>query len=258
LARQHDHVPSLALRALAHLGSGDAPAAEDDLTHAILLAPDHTRLFFMRSRVRQARQDVVGARRDFEEGLQRKPADELSWIARGIARLPTDPEGALNDFDAALAINPWSREAAQNKAHVLSERLSKPPEAIATLDPIVDRFPDYVIARIGRGVLLARLGRRDESRRDAAESLRRDPRGLIAYQAACIHALNARTHPADAAEAVALLHRALRDGFGSDLLTRDPDLAALQDDPGSGLVRTPPASGGAKIVAVGSWQFDSS
>ncbi len=247
LASHGNHVPSLALRALAHLGQGDAPAADADLTRAILLAPDHTRLYFMRARVRQARHDAVGARRDFEEGLKREPADELSWIARGIARLTTDPAGALADFDAALRLNPWSREAAQNKAHVLAERLGRPAEAVTTLDLIVERFPDYVIARIGRGVLLARQGKRDEARRDADESLRRDPRGLVAYQAACIHALNSREHPADAAEAIALLHRALRDGFGSELLANDPDLATVRETPAFQTlvnVAPPPAGSG--------------
>ena len=28
--------------------------------------------------------DAEGARRDFEEGLRREPADELSWLARGL------------------------------------------------------------------------------------------------------------------------------------------------------------------------------
>ena len=37
---------------------------------------------------------------DRAEGLRRQPADELSWVSRGLARLPGDPKGALADFVA--------------------------------------------------------------------------------------------------------------------------------------------------------------
>jgi eukaryotic-like serine/threonine-protein kinase len=226
-----DFAPAHFLRALARLGLKDFRGADEDLTRALELDPGHTRLYFTRSRVRALTGDRDGARRDFAEGLRREPADELSWTARGEARLGTDPRAALADFDAALRLNPWSRNAAQNKAHVLAEKLGRTGEAVAVLDRLVERYPDFVPARAGRGVLLARLGQRERALQDAGEALRRDTGALNLYQAACVYALTSRQEPGDRLEAFRLLARALKTGFGADLLETDPDLASLRHLP---------------------------
>ena len=44
------------------------------------------------------------------------------------------------------------------------------------LDRAVELYPDYAPARAGRGVLLARAGRRAEAVRDAEDALLRDTR----------------------------------------------------------------------------------
>ena len=44
------------------------------------------------------------------------PDDELSWVVRGLARLHSDPLGALTDFDAALA-------AGREKGHLTQDEL---------------------------------------------------------------------------------------------------------------------------------------
>lgn len=227
LAARPGFAAALTVRALARLARKNLLGAEADATEA-LRASEHTRLYFIRARIRQQANDAAGADADRAEGLRREPADELSWIARGVARLPGDPTAALADFDKALALNPWSRSAAQNKAHVLAEHLHQPEAASAVLAPVVQRYPDYTEARIGRAVLLARLGRRTLALADAAEALRRDTRPLVQYQAGCVHALTARQEPADQAEAFRLLYRALRGGFGADLLARDDDLKSLR------------------------------
>ncbi len=230
LSQRPKETAALALRSLARIGQKDYAAAENDLSRAIELTPSHTRLYFMRSRVRGMKGDDSGAAADLALGLKLQPTDEVSWISRGMARLAKEPEKALADFEEALELNPWSREASQNKAHVLSERLGRTAEAIAALDPIVERFPDFVLARIGRGVLLAREGKRDLARQDAKESLSRDQRPLVLYQAACIHALNARQEPADGVEALALLQKVVREGFGAEWIEKDADLSSLRED----------------------------
>jgi eukaryotic-like serine/threonine-protein kinase len=230
-------VPALVFRALARLATKDLAGAEADLTAALESKTDHTRIFFQRARVRQAAGDAEGARRDFEEGLKREPSDELSWVARGLARLPRDPNAALADFDAALKLNPSSRSAAQNKAHVLAEHLNRPDDAVAVLNPLVRRYPDFVEARIGRGVLHARLGRRKVAHEDAAESLSRDTRPLILYQGGCVYSLTSRQEADDRREAVRLLTAALRGGFGVNVLETDPDLAPLRGEREYGRLR---------------------
>jgi serine/threonine protein kinase/predicted Zn-dependent protease len=218
-------------RAQARLGLGDAAGALADLDRAQALDPSHTRVHFMRSRIHARIGDREAARRDLELGLASTPGDELSWIARGIARMARDPEGAIADFDQALQRNPSSRSAMQNKASVLSDRLDRTEEAVAVLDRLIALHPEYVPAQAGRGVLLARLGRREAAIADATVALRLSDEPFTRYQVAGIFALTSTTHPEDRSEALRLLASALRDKEGLTLLPTDPDLKPIREDP---------------------------
>jgi hypothetical protein len=88
-----------------------------------------------------------------------------------------------------------------------------------------------VPARLGRGVLLARLGRRADAHADAAFCLARDRSPATFYQCANIYALTSPQEPGDRARALPLLFAALCFGFGNDVVDRDPDLDPLRRDP---------------------------
>jgi tetratricopeptide (TPR) repeat protein len=216
-------------RALARLGRKDFEGAIADLTSALDREATETRIYFIRARARALSGDSAGSERDFAEGLRREPMDEESWVARGLARLPGDPKGALADFEEALRLDPRSRSALQNKAAVLAEPLGRAGEAVAVLDRAVDLYPDYVPARVGRGVLLARLGRREAAHRDAEESRKRDSTGETAYRVACIYALTSVAHPGDRVRALRMLATALgQEPAWLDVARTDPDLDALR------------------------------
>ena len=151
--------------------------------------------------------------------------------ARGLARQPRDPKGALADYQSALKINPRYRAALQNKANVLAEVLNQTDLACATLDQLLLLYPNSVPARTGRGVLHARLGHREAAHADAQESLRQDSKPFNVYQAAGIYALTSRQNPGDRKEAFRLLGSALNQGFGLDLIDRDRDLDPIRDEP---------------------------
>jgi serine/threonine protein kinase/Flp pilus assembly protein TadD len=226
-----DYLPAYIDRALAKLDQKEYKGAEADLTHALDAGAPATRLLFLRARIRQLAGDVKGANADRAEALRHRPDDELGWIARGVARLAQQPAGALADFEEALMINPASRDALQDKAHVLSERLGRLDEAVKTLDRALELYPEDVDARAGRGVLLARLGRRDAALRDAEEVLRLDDRPFTLYQVAGIYAQTSRRQVGDRREALSLLAKALRGGTGLDLLDGDPDLDPVRRTP---------------------------
>ncbi|HVK10699.1 MAG TPA: protein kinase, partial [Gemmataceae bacterium] len=227
LARDANDPGALVLRGLARFRAGDLPAADADLTRALDYPRGPTRAWFLRARVRAARGDAAAAAVDTAAGLKAEPTDAIDFAARGDARLDAhDVPGALADYDAALRLHPGLRDAAQSKAHALSEHQNKPAEAVAVLDGLVETDPDYTEARVGRGVLLARLGKREAAHADAAESVRRDGRPLVAYQAGCVYALTG-----DADRAFPLLEKALRGGFGAEHIETDPDLGRLKADP---------------------------
>jgi eukaryotic-like serine/threonine-protein kinase len=104
-------------------------------------------------------------------------------------------------------------------------------EAMAALDKIVQLYPGYVRARIGRAVVLARQGKRTEAHADVRESLARDRSAVTLYQAANVFALTSRQTPADAERVVPLLAAALWAGFGLDLVDRDSDMDPVRDRP---------------------------
>jgi serine/threonine protein kinase len=217
-------------RAAAKDALYDPKGAEADFTAALETGAAPVRTWFLRADVRRRLGREKEADADRERGLKEKPADELSWVGRAEMRLGSDPAGAMADIEEALKLNPFSKFALQTKAYLLSEPLKKPDEAIATLDRAVSFHPDYAPLRAGRGVLLARLQRRDEAHRDARDALRRDTRPPNLYQVGCIYALTAAKHPEDRVEANRLLWDALRTGFGMDIVDGDTDLDALRKD----------------------------
>jgi serine/threonine protein kinase/tetratricopeptide (TPR) repeat protein len=231
--------PDLAMayvdRALARLGLKDFQGAVDDLTLSLKSKDAPTRALFLRARARAGFGDKEGAARDRAEGLRREPSDPVSWVVRGLARLPADPRGALADYDAALAQNPRYFDALQNKANVLAEHLGRTEEAVRVLDIALEHHPGHVKALAGRGVLLARLGRRDSAVRDAQAAMAVDDDALTVYQSACVHALTSRREPADRAGALRLLAEAVRKDRSLLAVARqDPDLDPLRGQAGFG------------------------
>lgn len=217
-------------RALARLGQDDPVGAIADLTTALDRGATETRVYFIRARARARSGDTAGAERDRAEGLRRTPADPEGWVARGLARLPGDPKQALADFEEALKLDPRSRPALQDKASVLSERFGRAAEAVAALDRAVALYPDFVPARVGRGVL---LGRREAAHRDAEESRKRDPSADTTYRVACIYALTAKDRPGDRVLALRTLAAALgQRAAWLDAARTDADLDTLRGHAG--------------------------
>jgi tetratricopeptide (TPR) repeat protein len=202
----------------------------EDLTAALKLGAPATQVYFLRSQLRESAGDRDGAKRDLRECLRSKPSGEVAWLARGYARIATDLSGALADFDEALKLNPRSLVGLQNKAHVLG-RLGRNEEAVRVLDRAVELYPDFVHARSGRGVYLARLGQREAAHKDAEISLDKDRQPLTTYQVAGIYALTSRTNRDDRREALRLLSSALLKDFGLlNLLEIDKDLDPIRKD----------------------------
>jgi serine/threonine protein kinase/Tfp pilus assembly protein PilF len=217
--------------ALANLTPPDNDAALRDLEQAQARGAPRGRVLLMQAKVNERLGKRAAAYALRLEGLKDTPRDEAGWLARGIVHLHVKPEVALNDFAQALRLNPHSLAGLQNTAHVLAEGLGKPDEAIAVLDQVVRDHPDYAPAWAGRGVLLARQGKRAAAQRDAKEAILRDPRPATYYQVACVYALTSRNEPEDRDQALHWLRRALRDGYGLELIDGDRDLDPLRDVP---------------------------
>ena len=218
-------------RGMASSKLGDHVKAENDLTQALELGAPETRIHFLRAAERRASGDRRGAELDQAEGLKREPTDAQSWISRGIARLETNPDVALTDFQAALKIEPNLLEAMHYCSYVLCGLPGRDAAAIQMLDRIITVYPSFAMAWSGRGVQHAVMGKRDEALRDAREAVWRDTSPAILYQVAGIYATTSKTHPEDRIEAYRYLSAALRAGFGFELLDIDHELDAIRGQP---------------------------
>jgi tetratricopeptide (TPR) repeat protein len=239
IALRPDMVEAYVNRAVARMGVGDFAGAVADLDRALEHPRAPVQALFRRAAARERLGDREGAARDRAEGLRRRPDDEVSWIFRGLARLKDNPEGALSDFEAALAINPRSKSALENKALVLAEHLGRPEDAIRVYDTTLLHHPDDAKAVGPRGVYHARLGRREAALADARIALALGDQAPTAqeqaftiYQVAGIYALTSRQQPEDRREAIRLLAIALRkDGSWLRVLPDDHDFDPIRDRP---------------------------
>ena len=216
------------LRAGALAQLGNHREAERGYTDALDCPDCPPRVYLYRATERDAQRDEAGARADRAEAERREPTDALGWVARA-ENADADPPLALRYVDRALELSPLDVNALQLKAHLLSERLDRPADALKVLDRALEHHPENVPCLAGRAVSRARGKDRGGAVADAQAALRLSAGGLTLYQAACVYALTSRVEPADRFKAMELLHAALKAGFGKEHLADDPDLDPLRE-----------------------------
>ncbi|HEV3383519.1 MAG TPA: serine/threonine-protein kinase [Gemmata sp.] len=227
-------IVALLNRGIARLEQCRYQEAVEDFSAVLLDHKAPTRVYFLRSRARLSAGDWIGAEADRIEGMSREPRDPVSWAARGCWRMEKEPRKALEDYDAALKIDPTLRDALLNKAIILADYLHREAEAIPVLDQLLELYPDHVESRASRGVYLARLGRAAEAKRDAGDTLALESNAYRKYQIAGLYAQLARHDPSGPyrAEALRFLALAFRGGFENmKLLKEDSDLDPVRNDP---------------------------
>lgn len=217
-------------RALSYRALRKFPAAIDDLTKAIELGTPQTRAYFLRSDLRKLIGDAVGAEADRQIGLKLIPTDEQSWISRGYAKLNTNPEAALEDYQEALELNPSSRSALLKMVNVLADHLSQPDEAIELVNQMLTSNEQDTDALASRAILQARMNQRDAALADVQRLLQLSRSPQMLFQAACALSLTSRSEESDAAKALTLLSQAVQ--VAPVWFVRahtDPDLEPLRE-----------------------------
>jgi serine/threonine protein kinase/predicted Zn-dependent protease len=224
---------ALVRRADARLDLRNLTGTLEDLTEATRRDDAPTRIWFRRYEVLTRLGRHAEAKNDLGEGLRREPNDEWSWTARSYYRInANDLDGALQDCDKALALNPRYCEALQNKAYVLGERQGKLEEANAVLRKMIDYYPDYLAAHMGLGVNLARQGHAAEAAEEAQFVLSLDRSAYFLYKVGSLYAVLAGTDPNAKEQAFQLLGHALRKGYDKpEEFATDPDLNPIRSDP---------------------------
>jgi tetratricopeptide (TPR) repeat protein len=208
LDAQPDRLEALDLRGLIRFGGGRPAEALVDFEAAAGAAPGRA-ISWVRL---GAAQGALGRHGDalasFDRAIAIDAADPGVWINRGVALAALGrPDAALDSHDRALALAPDAPEGLLNRAKALAA-LDRPEAALATLDHLIGLklipAPTLAQAHDARGILLARLGRREiaiEAHRQAVtlapaapelhhnlglalSQLRRDEAALAAYDRA--------------------------------------------------------------------------
>lgn len=220
-------------RAFTRKQRGKHRDAIDDLTTEIQLPQGHK---FIALVVRADLLDLLGepdrANADRAEVDSMTPTTSLEYVARGSRWLPGQPHKALADFDRALELNPMSYPAMQNKAHVYADILDEPELALGAMKKLLVHYAGMNKARAGHAVLLARLGKRQEAHAEAETALMLGSDPEVTYQAACVYAITAASHPEDRDRSLALFRACLRDGYRKFAYIRtDRDMANVLQHP---------------------------
>jgi len=200
-----------------------------DLDVALQSKAVPSRIWFVRARVRKSLGDLPGSQRDLQQGFAIEPGDALSWVARGYARLPDEPQAALADFIKGEACNPRCMDAYNNQAYVYAVKLKQPLEAIAALDRLLVHFPENQRALGYRAILKARAGKSKEAIEEARELVKCNPPPEHLYRAACALALASDGKAEVKTESLRLLAVALQRGWGYELIATDKDLDPIRD-----------------------------
>ncbi len=231
LRRRPNLAGGLLARSIVHKHLGNLPAALDDLNTLIAMGQRTSHALLLRSDVNRELGNESQADEDLRMALRTQPTTAEGWIARGTAQVSSEPIAALADFETALVWQPSSFVALQNIAHIYAEKLNQPETALKTVDEILAIRPEYAVARVGRGVLLARLKNQDEAIQDLEAGLQLSRSAEVCYLAASGYALLSESKPELAAVSVELARECLRqDATRLDRLVHDPDFKALHDN----------------------------
>lgn len=218
---------------IAQKGAGQLKEALSSYDRAIEHRFSETRIHFARADLLEQMGLRAEAQHARDTGLKLTPADERSWVARGLARLPNHPELAVQDIRRAFELNPSSHDAFRNLSMVLSEYLKKPEEALTVLDEAIRFHPQDEFLWAGRGVLHARQGDSQKAIADAKQALTLSDDPFLLYMVACIYSLSSGIDQQESyrVESLRLIAQSLRsDASLSVSMASDPDLKALQGD----------------------------
>ncbi|MBL8888521.1 MAG: protein kinase [Planctomycetaceae bacterium] len=229
-ARQRDPSNFTALYNLALVKEqqGELGAALAWLDKAEVVQPESTRAKMARHRIARAMGNEPLARNALDHVLAMEPTEPEGWILRGLARLPQSPSDAASDFAKAQEFSTTRFVAGQNRAHVLSEYLKKPMDAIDVLSELLEEDPNFLPALSGRAVLHARNGNREAALADVQTCQKLSLTPQLHYQIACVYALLAADD--DRLQQLALHHLAMATApaYGAHVIASDADLRNLE------------------------------
>lgn len=160
-AHPEDATLTLLLASL-HLETGDVPAATELAETVRRRQPEVARAWALVAEAHRRADDCAAATQVADEGLALHPDASLLRLVRGACRLLVEGESAVPDLEAVLASDPHNPDVRYLLGAAYS-REGRPEEALRLYDAHLARDPSHVGASVGKGMVLANMGRVDEA-----------------------------------------------------------------------------------------------
>ncbi len=178
---------------------------------AISAKPYLAQPYFFRAIAKLNLDDYLGAEEDATAAIERNPFIADAYEVRGVARHNRgNIADAVADYDSALKLVTKSRGLMFNKAMALKE-LNLPDSAMATLNVLLEQYPSFENAYIGRARLYLERGDTLAATKDIDHALELDknlPNGYLLRADIAIHsAHDYKSAASDLSEAIRLQPR---------------------------------------------------
>jgi tetratricopeptide (TPR) repeat protein/S1-C subfamily serine protease len=150
------------------------------INKAIELSP-RAAFYNNRGNVRNELGDKQGAIDDYNQAIKINPNDAQAYYNRGVVRDDLgDKQGAIDDYNLAIKINPNYALAYYNRGIVRNE-LGDKPGAIDDYTQAIKFNPNDANAYIGRGVVRNELGDKQGAIDDYNLAIKFNPNDALAY-----------------------------------------------------------------------------
>jgi tetratricopeptide (TPR) repeat protein/S1-C subfamily serine protease len=150
------------------------------INKAIELSP-RAAFYNNRGNVRYELGDKQGAIQDYNQAIKINPNDALAYNNRGIVRNELgDKQGAIQDCNQAIKINPNDALAYNNRGIVRND-LGDKPGAIDDFNLAIKFNPNYALAYNNRGVVRFQLGDKQGAIQDYNQAIKINPNLALAY-----------------------------------------------------------------------------
>ena len=222
-------------RALAAFALQKLDAALADTKTLIDQQSAGPRVWLLRAQINRLKGNTELAQQDRQAALIAKCLSADDWVAIGVQKIASSPEEALAAFRKAHQLEPTNIAALQNGAHVLSEQLQQPDQAIESMTRLIALRPKEAGNYATRGILSARLAREADALQDAEQAARMQPKAIEMLQLAGVYSLLSRCSEAKKdryiSQSLDWMRRALaKDPQLVPMVDQDPDTEAVRDD----------------------------
>ncbi len=174
-------VDALALRAAIRSKKGDAAGVLADYTKIIELAPSASGMeviYTNRSMIRLNGGDVNGALDDLNKAIAINPKTAEIYNGRAIAHLQKGNwDGALADYEKALELKPTLPSALQGRGYFRYQKKDF-DGALADFSKAIEVFPKYGAAYVNRGIVRGLKGEIDGALADLKKGAALSPTSI--------------------------------------------------------------------------------